>query len=90
MNLKKLLEKRQSLMAELDKLFSDAEKEERALTDDEQTRYDSLKAEIEKIDNTIESFQQSRKLTKDVVTHQTEEENKVFCYIIYRAWHGRA
>lgn len=76
MNLKKLLEKRQSLMAELDKLFSDAEKEERALTDDEQTRYDSLKAEIEKIDNTIESFQQSRKLTKDVVTHQTEEENK--------------
>lgn len=76
MNLKKLLEKRQSLMAELDKLFSDAEKEERALTDDEQTRYDSLKAEIEKIDNTIESFQQSRKLTKDIVTHQTEEENK--------------
>lgn len=76
MNLKKLLEKRQSLMAELDKLFSDAEKEERALTDDEQTRYDSLKAEIEKIDNTIESFQQSRKLTKDAVIHQTEEENK--------------
>ena len=76
MNLKKLLEKRQSLMAELDKLFSDAEKEERALTDDEQTRYDSMKAEIEKIDNTIESFQQSRKLIKDAVTHQTEEENK--------------
>ena len=76
MNLKKLLEKRAALMEQLDALFALAEKEERALAEDEQKNYDTVKAEVEGIDKTIASFQESRKLTKDVVTHQTEEENK--------------
>jgi hypothetical protein len=76
MNLKKLLEKRAALIKQLEDLFALAEKEERAFTEDEQKNYDTIKAEVDSLDKTIASFQESRKLTKDVVSHQTEEKNK--------------
>lgn len=76
MNLKKLLEKRAALIKQLEDLFALAEKEERAFTEDEQKNYDTIKAEVDSLDKTIASFQESRKLTKDVVTHHAEEDNK--------------
>lgn len=76
MNLKKLLEKRAALIKQLEDLFALVEKEERAFTEEEQKTFDTARAEVEKLDTTIASFQESRKLTKDAVINQTEEKNK--------------
>lgn len=76
MNLKKLLEKRAALIKQLEDLFALVEKEERAFTEEEQKAFDTAKSEVEKLDTTIASFQESRKLTKDAVINQTEEKNK--------------
>lgn len=76
MNLKKLLEKRAALIKQLEELFALVEKEERAFTEEEQKTFDTAKSEVEKLDTTIASFQESRKLTKDAVINQTEEKNK--------------
>ncbi len=76
MNLKKLLEKRAALIKQLEDLFALVEKEERAFTEEEQKTFDTARAEVEKLDTTIASFQESRKFTKDAVINQTEEKNK--------------
>lgn len=76
MNLKKLLEKRAALIKQLEDLFALVEKEERAFTEEEQKTFDTARSEVEKLDTTIASFQESRKLTKDAVINQTEEKNK--------------
>lgn len=76
MNLKKLLETRAAKAAELDAMFALIDKEERVFDEEEQKKFDALKAEIENIDKTLRSFEQSRQLTKDVVVNQTENKSK--------------
>ena len=76
MNLKRLLETRAAKAAELDAMFALIEKEERAFDEEEQKKFDALKAEIENIDKTLRSFEQSRQLTKDVVVNQTENKSQ--------------
>lgn len=76
MNLKKLLETRQAKVNELDEMFKLIEQESRAFDEEEQKKFDALKAEIENIDKTLRSFEQSRQLTKDVVVNQTENKSQ--------------
>lgn len=67
---KKLLEKRAQDVAEMELLTNTAETEERAMTEEEQARFEELEKEIRAIDATVEAGEKARKL--DVV--KTEEE----------------
>lgn len=57
MNFKKLLEKRNELVEKINNLFVAAEKENRALADEEKTAYDEAMAEIKNIDETIRMYE---------------------------------
>ncbi len=72
MKFKKLLEKRAADQAEMELLVNKAEGEERAMTDEEQSRFDELESEIRAIDATIEAGQRARAL--DVTERQDVEE----------------
>ena len=72
MKFKKLLEKRAADQAEMELLVNKAEGEERALTEEEQNRFNELESEIRAIDATIEAGQRARAL--DVTEKQDVEE----------------
>lgn len=60
MNFKKLLEKRNTLVNQINDMFESAEKENRAFNEDETKRYNELMKEIKDIDSTIKLFNESR------------------------------
>ena len=62
MNLKKLLEKRSQLQAEMKQLIDTANTEERALNADEQSRFAEIEAEIRDLDATVSAMQTARDL----------------------------
>lgn len=61
---KKLYEQRAAMRAELDKLLRTAETEERAMTDEENSRFDELENGIKAIDETIAKEQRAQSLTQ--------------------------
>lgn len=67
-----LLEQRNNLVEEMEKIIKDAEQETRALTDDETSRFDEIKQEITKIDKTFKAQQEARSLTGA----ESEKQNK--------------
>lgn len=85
MNFKKLIEKRNSLVEEMNNLVKVADEETRALNEEETTKFEGLRKEVADIDNTLKLAQEERKLmsvgsedeTSDVVdakvTAQAEE-----------------
>lgn len=74
MNLKALIEKRNAIVDEINKMFETAEKEVRALTDDEQKTFDEKTAELKALDKTIEGAKDMRSMgALDV----PQEERKV-------------
>lgn len=75
--LKSLIEKRNSIVEEINNLFKVAETEKRALTDDEQATFDAKNAELKALDRTIESAREARSLTvMDDETPKTPEEKE--------------
>lgn len=60
MKLKALIEERNKKVTELRAIVDTATVETRGLTEDEQTRYDTLKSEIEALNGTIAAHQESR------------------------------
>lgn len=75
--LKFLIEKRNSIVEEINNLFKGAETEKRALTDDEQATFDAKNAELKALDRTIESAREARSLTvMDDETPKTPEEKE--------------
>lgn len=75
--LKSLIEKRNSIVEEINNLFKGAETEKRALTDDEQATFDAKNAELKALDKTIESAREARSLTMmDDETPKTPEEKE--------------
>lgn len=75
--LKSLIEKRNSIVEEINNLFKCAETEKRALTEDEQATFDAKNAELKALDKTIESAREARSLTvMDDETPKTPEEKK--------------
>lgn len=62
MKFKKLKEKRLLLQSEMEKLISNADSENRALSDEESKRFDEIEKEIQDIDRTIATEERARKL----------------------------
>jgi len=81
--LKKLLEQRAELQAQMEALINTAKTEERALTEEENAKFDELEKQIKAIDATIEREERARKLeNRDSVSTEIEEravtEEKAF------------
>mgnify|MGYP002706447204 CR=1 FL=1 len=73
--MKFLIEKRNSIVEEINNLFKAAETEKRALTEEEQTTFDAKTAELKNLDKTIEAKREARSLTMmDDETPKTPEE----------------
>lgn len=72
--MKELIEKRNSIVEEINNLFKGAETEKRALTEDEQSTFDAKTAELKALDKTIEAKREARSLTMmDDETPKTPE-----------------
>lgn len=73
--MKFLIEKRNSIVEEINNLFKAAETEKRALTEEEQTTFEAKTAELKSLDKTIEAKREARSLTMmDDETPKTPEE----------------
>lgn len=70
MKLKELLEKRNAKVVEMGQLVEKAEKEERAMTEDETNKFDALDKEVKQLDGTIQAQKRAEELK------MTEEEKK--------------
>lgn len=62
MNLKALIEKRNTLVEEINKVFETAEAETRALTSEEQEMFTAKTQELKDLDNTIQMVKEARSL----------------------------
>lgn len=72
--MKFLIEKRNSIVEEINNLFKGAETEKRALTDEEQSTFEAKTAELKALDKTIEAKREARSLTMmDDETPKTPE-----------------
>lgn len=72
-NLKTMIELRNEKLEELNKLTETAQLEKRAFTEEENTNFDALEAEIKSLDATIEKLERSAKIENVVIE---EEEGK--------------
>lgn len=81
MNLKALIEKRNALVEEINNMFETAEKEVRALSDDEQATFESKTAELKALDKTIQNAKDVRSIgAMDVPSEErkaVEKDEKV-------------
>lgn len=75
MNFKALIEKRNDIVDQMSQLFSAAETEKRALSDEEVEKFNGLKAEIAKIDATLKAAEEARGFApmKEVKKDSAEE-----------------
>lgn len=75
--MKFLIEKRNSIVEEINNLFKGAETEKRALTEDEQSTFETKTAELKALDKTIEAKREARSLTMmDDETPKTPDEKE--------------
>lgn len=75
--MKFLIEKRNSIVEEINNLFKGAETEKRALTEDEQSTFEAKTVELKALDKTIEAKREARSLTMmDDETPKTPEEKE--------------
>lgn len=75
--MKFLIEKRNSIVEEINNLFKGAETEKRALTEDEQSTFEAKTTELKALDKTIEAKREARSLTMmDDETPKTPEEKE--------------
>ena len=65
MDIKKLNEERAEKQKQMEDLLSTVKTEERAFTEDEDKLFSNLKSDIERINNTLNAFEESRKLEED-------------------------
>ena len=71
---KKLMEQRAALQAELQKLIDTAQSEERAMNEEETTKFDELEGKIKAIDATIKAEERARSLSLNVNSNEHHEE----------------
>jgi HK97 family phage major capsid protein len=84
------LERRNTLLAELDELLKTAKTERRALTNKEQASFDSLKGEIEKIDAKLNKEDSKYKFESRGFTASEQEEIRSFVnYVKTGQFEGR-
>lgn len=71
---KKLMEQRAAFAKEMQDILDKAESEERAISEDEQARFDELEGKIKDIDRTIKAEERARDLNLNVVDDKKKEE----------------
>lgn len=77
MNIKALIEKRNSLVSELEKLVEQANTETRGLSNEELAKLESMKAEIANLDRTIEESNELRSIQRvNALPETTGEKNR--------------
>ena len=77
MNLKELMEKRNDLVDQIENLTKNVETEQRAFSQEENEKFESLTKEVEDIDKTIAQVERAQKLTRvDTTTDNDEAENE--------------
>ena len=59
-----LMEQRNNLLDEMDNLLNKVKEETRALTDEENNRFETIKKEVSKIDNTMKAEEEARSVEK--------------------------
>lgn len=75
--MKFLIEKRNQLVEEINNVFTSAEQEKRALTDEEQSTFETKTKELKALDKTIEAKREARALElMDEETPKTPEETE--------------
>lgn len=72
-NEKALLEKRGTLLKQIEDITSSAQTEKRALTTEESTKFDAAYAEVEQINRSIEAFRKTQEL-RGITTENLERE----------------
>ena len=88
MKLKALLEKRAELQQKMDELVAKADKEERALDEEEVAEFDAAEKEIRAIDETVAREERARNIVKPLEPNnrdglsQEEIEERAFCDFI--------
>ena len=76
MNLKELMEKRNDLIDQIETLTKGVETEQRAFSDDENSKFEELTKAVEDIDRTIEQLERATKLSKvDTAADNSHAEN---------------
>lgn len=65
--MKELIEKRNDLIEEMEGIVNKSEEEKRAFSEEENTRYEAIKAEITQIDKTLKAAEETRGLEKVMV-----------------------
>lgn len=71
---KKLMEQRAALQAELQQLLDTAQNEERAMSEEETTKFDELESKIKSIDATIKAEERARDLSLNVHSNEHHGE----------------
>ena len=71
---KKLMEQRAALQAEMQQLLDTAQNEERAMSEEETTKFDELEGKIKAIDATIQAEERARELSLNVHSNEHHEE----------------
>ena len=71
---KKLAEQRAAFAKEMQDILDKAETEERAMTEEESSRFDELEGKIKDIDRTIKAEERARDLSLNVVDDKRKEE----------------
>lgn len=74
MNFKKLMEQRAALQAEMQQLLDTAQNEERAMNEEETTKFDELEGKIKAIDATVKAEERARSLSLNVNSNEHHEE----------------
>jgi HK97 family phage major capsid protein len=77
--MKTLIEKRNALLDEMDAIVNKAQQETRAFSEEENSRFDAIKAEVAGIDKTLKAAEESRSFEKIVVKkdeQRSAEENR--------------
>lgn len=76
MNFKKLIEKRNDLVAQMDELVKVADTETRALNEEETKKFEELRAEVAKIDKTLELAKEERSMMNTPEDKKAEVTDK--------------
>lgn len=77
MELKKLYEQREDLQKEMETILDSAKTEERAMSEDETTKFDDIEAKIKAIDKTIQCEERAReiKMLENTMVNEIEKED---------------
>ena len=76
MNIKALIEKRNALISKMQEIVDVAGKETRAFTDDENKQYADYKSEVEKLDETIKAYKETRDLDEKTPAEEDGEQKE--------------